>query len=126
MTSTINLPPKCRYKYSDTPTLDYVARHGDQAEVRPHVDLENCPGDAQSYDGPHAEQGPAELLDIHRVHVTADGQWHEAGAPHLVVLQNCLEELVEVFLLKAAIILRIVQVPTDKHVHVINSLTGKP
>ena len=91
-----------------------VAGHGHVAQQVPEVALENGLGHAQGYVRPHVEQGPAELLHRHRVHVAAHCQRREAGAPRLVVRPHSLEELVQVFLLETAIVIDVVQIPNEQ------------
>lgn len=95
--------------------LQYVARGRDEVQQVSDVALEDRLQDAQGDVRTNIEQGPAEFLHRHGVHVSAHKQRREPRRPRPVVRPHGVEQLVQIFLLEAAKVVRAVQVPAYAH-----------
>lgn len=85
--------------------LNYVAGHGDARQETSEVEGEDGPEHTQGYVGSDVEQRPTELLHRHGVHVAADHQWRKPRDPRFVVWLHCLTQLINIFLLKPAVVI---------------------
>lgn len=94
--------------------LEDVAWDGDKAEKLAHITLEDGLGDTEGNVWADVEEGAAELLDRHRVHVASNRERGEAGDPCLVVGSHGFEELLQVFVLEPSKVVHVIQIPEDQ------------
>lgn len=91
--------------------LNDVAWDTNEWEEAAHIALEDRLGNAKCNIWTYVEECPAELLHCHRFHVSSNTKWCKPWAPGLVVWSHGLKELIKLILLKASIIVHIIQVP---------------